>query len=310
MSNVQFFQVRSLLRQVVLFPIYILNFCVSAIEKLYEILRPSLLNELQSVRYNKFQKLTKSVVHYSSQKGKSYSFQLFAPNAMCRFRAHTFSSKEPETLAWIEALGGEGAFFDIGANVGLYSTYYALVNSGAVYSFEPSVFNLRLLAQNSHLNGLQHRINIIPNPLSNQMGFEEFKMQNTDEGGALSSFGVDYGHTGETLKTNFSFRSCGFTLDFLMDSNIIREIPRMIKIDVDGIEHLILEGAQKALKHPKCISVLIEVDKKFHLAADRVKILLVEAGFSLLKKDEWGQFGGGEVFESSPNQIWVKPNLN
>ena len=47
------------------------------------------------------------------------------PNEVTRFRAHTFADKEPETLAWIEEYGGPGVFFDIGANVGLYSIYYA-----------------------------------------------------------------------------------------------------------------------------------------------------------------------------------------
>ena len=42
--------------------------------------------------------------------------------------------------------------FDIGANIGLYSIYYAKTKTGPVYAFEPSVFNLTLLARNIFIN--------------------------------------------------------------------------------------------------------------------------------------------------------------
>ncbi|MCX6126558.1 MAG: FkbM family methyltransferase, partial [Proteobacteria bacterium] len=299
-------KLKQILRILILLPHHILLICLNFIEKLYDFLRPSLLNAIRADRYDSLQNTTKAVTHHSTKAGKFYQFRLFAPNAVCQFRADTFSTKEPETLAWIERFGGKGAFFDIGANVGLYSIYYGLVHPGAVYAFEPSVFNLRLLAQNAYLNQLQDRINIVPNPLTNTRGFEVFRMQNTNEGGAMSSFGVDYGHKGTTLETNFIFRSCGFSLDFLLESAIISEPPRLIKIDVDGIEHLILEGAEKTLRHPSCVSVLIEIDKTFHLAVDRISTLLKAAGFLLLDEVDWGPFGGKETFAKSPNQIWVK----
>ena len=47
--------------------------------------------------------------------------------------SETFETKEPETLKWIDEYGGDGAFYDIGANVGLYSLYFALTQSGSVF---------------------------------------------------------------------------------------------------------------------------------------------------------------------------------
>ena len=41
-------------------------------------------------------------------------------------------------LNWIDEYGGEGTFYDIGANVGIYSIYYAKAKTGKVISFEPS----------------------------------------------------------------------------------------------------------------------------------------------------------------------------
>ena len=36
------------------------------------------------------------------QNGKITKLTLFTPNWICRFRANTFSTKEPETLKWID----------------------------------------------------------------------------------------------------------------------------------------------------------------------------------------------------------------
>ena len=43
------------------------------------------------------------------------------------------------------------------------------------------------------------------------------------------------------------------------------EIPDYIKIDVDGLEHLILEGGDKLFENKKVKSVLIEVNENFKI---------------------------------------------
>src|SRR5690348_10867014 len=60
---------------------------------------------------------------------------LFAvPNAACKYRADTFSSKEPETLAWIDSLPTGSTLWDVGANVGLYSCYAAKARNCRVFA--------------------------------------------------------------------------------------------------------------------------------------------------------------------------------
>lgn len=73
---------------------------------------------------------------------------LAVPNRLPHWRADTFSSKEPETLEWIDTIPTGAVSWDIGANIGLYSTYTANARKCRVWSFEPSVFNLELLAKN------------------------------------------------------------------------------------------------------------------------------------------------------------------
>jgi hypothetical protein len=91
----------------------------------------------------------------------------------------------------------------------------------------------------------------------------------------------------------------GFTLDSLVELGLIPGNPRLIKIDVDGIEHLILRGAKKTLKNQDCISVLVEVTPKFSEQVSGVTRCLTEAGFTLQKSDT-------DKNPNGHNQIWVR----
>ncbi len=57
-----------------------------------------------------------------------------------QYRAETYSTKEPETLDWLEQnLKAKDTFFDVGANIGLYSLYAAKINPKCgIYAFEPA----------------------------------------------------------------------------------------------------------------------------------------------------------------------------
>ena len=80
----------------------------------------------------------------------------YVPNRLNKYRVDTFSIKEPETLKWIEKFEKNSNFWDVGANIGLYSCYAAKTRNCNVYAFEPSVFNLEILAKNIDLNNSIH----------------------------------------------------------------------------------------------------------------------------------------------------------
>ena len=284
---------RSLLKQFFSLPIIILD----AISRTYmSILSVAFFGRVPfwlDIQSRRISARTSTATHTVTVTGKSYTFVFHSPNALCQWRIDTFSTKEPETLDWIDRHGGDGVLFDIGANVGLYSIYYAKTHSGNVYAFEPSVFNLALLAKNINANRVQDKIRIVTNPLTAQNEFADFNLQVTDEGGALSAFGVEYGQDGLSLQKVLSYQTCGFSLDYLMEQGILSEYPSLIKADVDGIEHLILRGARKTLTHPLCRSILIEVHQDFKALSKEVSFILSEAGFELTTDDR-------------VNQIWIK----
>ena len=95
------------------------------------------------------------------------------------------------------------------------------------------------------------------------------------------------------------------SLYFLITNNIITERPSLVKIDVDGIEHLILAGAIETLKHPTCRSVLIETNDTFLEQAKSISKILVECGFSLKEKRQLEIISDGK-FSHMFNHIWYK----
>lgn len=234
---------------------------------------------------------------------------LSTPNEVCRYRAETFSTKEPETLEWIDRFGSHGAFYDVGANVGLYSLYFAMAHTGRVYAFEPSALNLGLLARNISANGMASRVVVIPNPLCERNEIAAFRMSMLDEGGAMSSFGEHFGHDGELLESRLEYETAGMSLDFMLESGLLTESPAMIKIDVDGIEHLILRGARRTLALPSLRTVLIEVNDRFLALAEEVTQILNASGFQLVERRHSEMFDGG-TFGATFNQIWVRTEQN
>ena len=100
---------------------------------------------------------------------KKISF--FIPNQLTENRVNTFFTKEPETLEWIDSFDKKEnlIFWDVGANIGLYSIYNALKNRNSqTISFEPSSSNLRVLSRNVSINNLENDIKIFPMPLTNK----------------------------------------------------------------------------------------------------------------------------------------------
>ena len=65
-------------------------------------------------------------------------FNFFVPNKLIKFRVNTFYSKEPETLEWIDSFEKESCFWDIGANIGLYSVYCGVKKNAEIFFTNPN----------------------------------------------------------------------------------------------------------------------------------------------------------------------------
>ena len=239
----------------------------------------------------------KKVVKHNSVKLVFYS-----PNRINRFRIETFSSKEPETLRWIENFEENSVLWDIGANIGLYTCYAAKLKNTSVYAFEPSVFNIELLTKNVFINKLSKKVTIVPLPLVDKIKESEFNMTSKDIGGSSSTFDKDYTYDGSKLKREFHYKMLGVTMNDCVNVLKIKQ-PDYIKIDVDGIEHLILEGGNQILKKIK--GIIVEVDEKFLMQSEKTKKYLSEAGL-VQKEKKHSDIIEKSKFKNVYNQIWER----
>jgi len=234
----------------------------------------------------------------------SNTFKFTCPNYLNRWRLKTFATKEPEMLDWIESIESGSVVWDIGANIGLYSIYAAKIKNCQVFSFEPSVFNLELLARNIWLNDLSNNITIVPPPLTSSVGFNKLHMSSTSWGGAISTFGSDaIGHDGKLMDKKFEFKTLGVSMDSAVNLLKIPK-PDYIKMDVDGIEHIILSGGENVLSGIK--EIIIEINDDFEEQSLSASRLLTKAGLKIKVKTHSEIIDKIEGFNKTFNQIWVR----
>ena len=203
-------------------------------------------------------------------------------NELTYMRAASFFDKEPETIEWLDSIPSGSCLWDIGANVGLYSVYAAKVRECEVVAFEPSVFNLEVLAKNTVLNGISHRITIFPIALSSESKSATFRMTNTSRGGACSTFGEGYGYDGHAFDSVFEYKTISVPGDEVISLyNGSMRPPNFIKMDVDGIEHIVIRGMKNILQTPELKGILVEINENFEEQRKNLVDALESAGFSL-----------------------------
>ena len=247
---------------------------------------------------------------YKSIKILGKEIKFFVPNQLLEWRVDTYFSKEPETLEWIDSFQENEnlIFWDIGANIGLYSIYNSLKHpKSTTIAFEPSSSNLRVLTRNISINNLEKNIKVVSIPLTNKENiFQEMKEGQFVEGGALNSFGEKFDFEGKEFKPTMKYNLLGTTIDYFLENSIL-DIPDYIKIDVDGIEHLILEGGDKFLNDKKVKSLSIEINENFKEQYDKVLTLMNKYEFKLLHKKHNDDIYS-EKFKNTYNYIFKKLN--
>ena len=223
---------------------------------------------------------------------RGLNFRLTTDNWITKYRARSFNEKEPEILDWLdENLRDGDIFFDVGANVGLYSIYAALRNKkAAVYAFEPEYSNLHQLKLNIINNNLYENVIPFGIALGDQAGLSYLHIQDLTAGAALATESND--SISKSFGKDVIWKEGIGTihLDFLFEKFGIQ--PNLIKIDVDGNEYKILQGGIKTFETTKLRSIYIEMIESLPDYVP-IKTFLLDHGFRLQSK-------------SSDNQVWSR----
>jgi FkbM family methyltransferase len=177
------------------------------------------------------------------------------------WRAETYTTKEPDTLAWIDKYFGEGdVIYDVGANIGQYSLYAAkrLRGNCTVLAFEPEALNYAKLNRNVVLNGLTGVITPYCLAVTERTELGAFYVQNFAPGAALHSWARPVTQGERAFEAQNRQGMVGISLDDLT-GRFALPFPNHVKIDVDGIEAEIIRSAGNTLADTRLKTALVEV---------------------------------------------------
>ena len=158
---------------------------------------------------------------------------------------------EPETVRWVEeSMGASSVFYDIGANVGVYSLIAARRHPGIqIVAFEPAGPNYGILVANMALNKVA--VPLLPIALGGRTRIDAFAYSTLRSGGARHQLGG---------RTDYVFQHpvIAYRLDELIQTFHLPP-PTHLKIDVDGTERDILRGAERTLGNVR--SMIVEINR-------------------------------------------------
>lgn len=155
---------------------------------------------------------------------------------------------EPQ-LAWVftNHLPADRDVIDIGANIGLYTVLFAkMPGDRRVLSIEPTPNALVRLRKNILLNDVQEKVIIYGGVASDHSGDAEIKtVAGQEEYSTMGS--LTHPHIAGAHHEIIQVSSA--TIDGLTAEHHLN--PGFIKMDVEGMEHIVLKGMTEVLKHQR-----------------------------------------------------------
>ncbi|MEX0920628.1 MAG: FkbM family methyltransferase [Candidatus Pacearchaeota archaeon] len=200
-------------------------------------------------------------------------------SALDKFSKYFLSSRfrkgdvhEPVVLKMIfDSLNQDGVFVDVGTHIGLYSCIVGkFLRNGKVYGFEVNKSAFDVCKRNINLNGLKN--------------IETFNVAVSDSEGYIKIPEVKEIQGGYAIKNKeqgiATMPMKAISLDSFFEK---REKPKVIKIDVEGAELLVLKGMEKILiKKPK---IFLELHggrlNNFDTSSDEIISFLIDRGYAL-----------------------------
>ena len=134
-------------------------------------------------------------------------------------------------------------FIDAGANLGHFTLLVGAISESSVISFEPDIDTFAKLKSNIDLNKLKKNVRIQNLGLGDRNQKVSFK--------SMRNNGHNYILTSEVGDKEVEI--------IPLDKVKLKNIPSLIKIDVEGYEKKVLIGAENILKNKKLNAMIIEI---------------------------------------------------
>jgi FkbM family methyltransferase len=186
-----------------------------------------------------------------------------SPSAGLRYLFKPMNSIDPTLLSLAQELIQSGdVVWDIGANVGLFSTSAAALAgaSGTVVAFEPDAWLVQLLRRTARAQPAGSApITVVPTAIASDLAARTFMLARRSN---ATNFLEGYGTT-QTGGTREGITVLAVTADWLLTQFAA---PSFVKIDVEGAELEVLQGAKELFEKIRPVA-LIEVSQENAVAA-------------------------------------------
>ncbi len=165
----------------------------------------------------------------------------------------------------------EDYFVDVGANIGSFSVLSSAVCGCKTTAIEPIEESFKLLQKNIKINNVKNKVI----PLNIGMADKAGKLNFTLTKGQNNKVASQNDNNSISVITN--------TLD-----NVCRSVPALLKIDVEGFETKVLQGAKSTLQEPGLKAVIIEMmglGTQYGFDESKIHNQLIDLGFRPYRYD-------------------------
>ncbi|MCS4149361.1 FkbM family methyltransferase [Salinibacter ruber] len=178
----------------------------------------------------------------------------------------------------LHALRPSSAFVDIGANVGIYTVLAGGAVGASCLAVEPVPASYESLTDNVRLNDLNERVDC----QNVGVGKEAGELQFADTGKSGGNRVLQEAPPGSGIEVPVT------TLDALLEEPSPSGDLLVVKIDVEGWEAAVLEGAESVLSRPAPTALVIELNgwgERYGFDDDKAHENLVRKGYTPVNYD-------------------------
>jgi FkbM family methyltransferase len=160
-------------------------------------------------------------------------------------------------------------FIDIGANVGSYTVLASAHVGARSITFEPVPVTYSVILQNIYIN----KINELVKPLNIALGSKKDKLM----------FTSSYDTVNHVVAKSENAENAIEVMVDKLDNVLHGEMPSLIKIDVEGFETEVINGAHEVLNNEKLKAIIIELNGsggRYGYNENEIKSTLRSQGFT------------------------------
>lgn len=214
--------------------------------------------------YQGYKRLCKTIISKKLFNGKKIF--LYPNNRVSSGFVYASYPDQSEVTALRRMADEDSVFLDIGANIGAYSILL-MDKVKALYAFEAHPHTAALCKMNFLLNGLPEN-QVITKAVGNSN--QPLYFSNLSDGDPLNTI---------VQKSQHAIEVPCVTLDeFIAKNHFSEQTNFLLKIDVEGFEHQVLQGAIHFLTHYNVKGILLETFSAEHQAIQK---WLAQLGFKM-----------------------------